>query len=321
VIELRPYQIDVVDKVEQALGTAARPLLVAPTGSGKTVIAAEIIRRAAAKYRTALFLAHRREIITQTSAKLTANGVRHGIIMAGMKPRPMELVQVASIDTLHVRGVRSKAMELPPADLLIFDEAHRARGRTREQLIALYPNAALLGMTATPCRGDGRGLGNIFDTMIECPQVADLIVGGFLVKSRVYAPVDPDLRGVRVEQGDYVVGQLERRMNTDALVGDIVEQRSPADCVLRCRCRALGPYPQRVRTSRRPRRAPGRKHVDRRARGDPCAVGVRRDRDRHQLHGADRGLGHARGRLLHPGAAHQADGRLPPDGRPGAASG
>ena len=222
-IELRPYQIDVVDKVEQALGTAARPLLVAPTGSGKTVIAAEIIRREVAKYRTVMFLAHRREIITQTSAKLTANGVRHGIVMAGMEPRPMELVQVASIDTLHVRGVRSKAMALPPADLLIFDEAHRARGRTREQLIALYPHATLLGMTATPCRGDGRGLGNIFDTMIECPQVADLIMGGFLVRSRIYAPVDPDLRGVRTQQGDYVVGQLERRMNTDDLVGDVVE--------------------------------------------------------------------------------------------------
>jgi superfamily II DNA or RNA helicase len=223
VIQLRPYQIDVVDRVEQALGTAARPLLVAPTGSGKTVIAAEIMRREVAKYRTVMFLAHRREIITQTSAKLTANGVRHGIVMAGVEPRPMESVQVASIDTLHVRGVRSNAMPLPPADLLVFDEAHRARGLTREQLIGLYPDASLLGMTATPCRGDGRGLGNIFDTMIECPQVADLIVGGFLVKSRVYAPVDPDLRGVRVEQGDYVVGQLERRMNTDALVGDIVE--------------------------------------------------------------------------------------------------
>jgi len=222
-IELRPYQIDVVGRIERVLGDRVAELLVAPTGSGKTVIAAEIINRAVAKYRAVLFLAHRREIIMQTSAKLSANGVRHGIIMAGVEPRPMESVQVASIDTLHVRGVRSKAMPLPPADLLIFDEAHRARGRTREQLIALYPGASLLGMTATPCRGDGRGLGNIFTTMIECPQVADLIVGGYLVKSRVYAPVDPDLRGVRTQQGDYVVGQLERRMNTDPLVGDIVE--------------------------------------------------------------------------------------------------
>jgi DNA repair protein RadD len=132
-------------------------------------------------------------------------------------------VQVASIDTLHVRGVRSNAMSLPPADLLVFDEAHRARGRTREHLISLYPDANLIGMTATPVRGDGRGLGNIFDVIIECPQVAALIVGGYLVPSRVYAPVDPDLRGVRTQQGDYLVGQLERRMNTDALVGDIVE--------------------------------------------------------------------------------------------------
>jgi len=222
-IELRPYQIDVVGRIERVLGDRVAELLVAPTGSGKTVIAAEIINRAVAKYRAVLFLAHRREIIMQTSAKLSANGVRHGIIMAGVEPRPMESVQVASIDTLHVRGVRSKAMPLPPADLLIFDEAHRARGRTREQLIALYPGASLLGMTATPCRGDGRGLGNIFTTMIECPQVADLILGGYLVKSRVYAPVDPDLRGVHTQQGDYVVGQLERRMNTDSLVGDIVE--------------------------------------------------------------------------------------------------
>jgi DNA repair protein RadD len=222
-MELRPYQIDVVGRIERVLGDRVAELLVAPTGSGKTVIAAEIINRAVAKYRAVLFLAHRREIIMQTSTKLSANGVRHGIIMAGVEPRPMESVQVASIDTLHVRGVRSKAMPLPPANLLIFDEAHRARGRTREQLIALYPGASLLGMTATPCRGDGRGLGNIFTTMIECPQVAELIVGGYLVKSRVYAPVDPDLRGVRTQQGDYVVGQLERRMNTDPLVGDIVE--------------------------------------------------------------------------------------------------
>jgi DNA repair protein RadD len=143
--------------------------------------------------------------------------------MSQVSPRPMQAVQVASIDTLLVRGVRSSAMDLPPADLVIFDEAHRARGRTREHLISLYPEAALLGMTATPCRSDGRGLGNLFDVMIECPQVADLIVGGYLVKSRVYAPVNPDLKGVRVEKGDYVISQLAGRMNTEALVGDIVE--------------------------------------------------------------------------------------------------
>jgi DNA repair protein RadD len=224
VITLHQFQQDAVAKIERHIAEGRlKLLLVAPTGSGKTVIASELIRRWVTQYRRVLFLAHRREIILHSSAKLTANSVRHGIIMSAVDPRPMEAVQVASIDTLLMRGVRSSAMDLPPADLVIFDEAHRARGRTREHLIGLYPEAVLLGMTATPCRGDGRGLGNLFEVMIECPQVADLIVGGYLVKSRVYAPINPDLKGVRVEKGDYVISQLAGRMNTEGLVGDIVE--------------------------------------------------------------------------------------------------
>jgi superfamily II DNA or RNA helicase len=80
----------------------------------------------------------------------------------------------------------------------------------------------VLGLTATPCRGDGRGLGGIFEAMIECPQVAELIERGYLVKTRVYAPVNPDLRGVETRKGDYVEGQLADRMDRDKLVGDIV---------------------------------------------------------------------------------------------------
>jgi DNA repair protein RadD len=223
-ITLHQFQQEAVAEIERHIAEGRlKLLLVAPTGSGKTVIASDLIRRWVTNFKTVLFVAHRREIIDQTGAKLTANGVRHGIIMAGISPRPMEAVQVASIDTLLVRGVRSNAMQLPPADLIVFDEAHRARGRTREHLISLYPNAVLLGMTATPCRGDGRGLGNLFDVMVEAPQVAELIVGGFLVRSRVYAPVNPDLKRVRVEKGDYVISQLAGRMNTSRLVGDIVE--------------------------------------------------------------------------------------------------
>jgi DNA repair protein RadD len=194
-ITLRPYQTDVVERVERALEAGERPIIVAPTGSGKTIIFCELIRRAVTKHKSVLVLAHRREIIDQTSKKLHAHGVRHGIIQSGRDNdlRPMEPVQVAAIATLWVRAVRSKTMPLPPADLIIVDESHHAVAHTYSKLLAAYPSAAVLGVTATPCRGDGRGLGGIFTTLIEAPQVAELIVDGFLVRSLCYAPVDPDL--------------------------------------------------------------------------------------------------------------------------------
>jgi DNA repair protein RadD len=221
---LRPYQVDVVDRVERALEAGERPIIVAPTGSGKTVIFAEIIKRAVARYKRVLVLAHRREIIKQTSAKLTAHGVRHGIIMATMDGalRPMEPVQVAAVATLWVRAVRSEKIPLPLADLIVIDEAHHTVATTYSKIIAAFPNAMVIGCTATPCRGDGRGLGGIFTALVEAPQVAPLIEQKYLVRSLCYAPVDPDLRGVRTQAGDYIESQLADRMDRPKLVGDIV---------------------------------------------------------------------------------------------------
>src|SRR5215468_9952904 len=219
---LRPYQTDITAEFERHVERGDRSiLLVAPTGSGKTVIASAII---AGSDRRVLVVAHRREIVNQTSEKLTARGVHHGIIQAGdeKKLRPMAAAQVASIQTLHARAIRSSTMLMPLADLLIIDEAHHACAMTYAKVIAAYPNAIVLGLTATPCRGDGRGLGGIFTTMIECPQVAPLIDQGYLVRSRVYAPVEPDLRGVRTVAGDYVEDELAERMDRAKLVGDIV---------------------------------------------------------------------------------------------------
>jgi DNA repair protein RadD len=110
--------------------------------------------------------------------------------------RPMECVQVASIQTLTARAIRSNRMKPPPADIVIIDECHHAVADSYRKIREQYPDAIILGLTATPCRGDGRGLGNDFGTMIQAPQVPELIKLGVLVPTKVYAPVDPDLKGV-----------------------------------------------------------------------------------------------------------------------------
>jgi superfamily II DNA or RNA helicase len=220
--ELRPYQQDVIAAFERAVAFGRRVIIVAPTGAGKTVIAAEIIRRKLATRQKVLVLAHTREIIKQTSVKLFGNGVMHGIIQAGLTPRPLEPVQVASIQTLWARAMRTDRMEIPPADLLVIDECHHCPATTYQRIIDSYPGAVLLGLTATPCRGDGRGLGGIFDAIVQCPQVPTLIEQGYLVKTRVYAPVDPDLRCVPTQGGDYVATHLADRMDRPKLTGDIV---------------------------------------------------------------------------------------------------
>jgi superfamily II DNA or RNA helicase len=219
---LRPYQIDCAARVKTEIAAGRDPLLVAPTGSGKTLIAAEVMRDAMRCGQRVLFLAHRRELIFQASQKLHAASVDHGIILAGHPMRLGEPVQVASIATLHARAIRGSAIDLPPADLIVIDEAHHCRAQTYAKLIAAYPGAALLGITATPCRGDGRGPGNAFDVLVEAPPVAELVRDGFLVPTRIYAPSRPDLKGVHVQRGDYVESELAARVDTQKLVGDIV---------------------------------------------------------------------------------------------------
>ena len=221
--ELRPYQHDHVAATHAEIGVGRRRILqVAPTGAGKTVTVAEIIRQGVVLGKRVLFLAHRRELIHQAHQKLYAAGVDAGIILAEWPARPEEPVQIASIQTLWARAMRTKKIDLPLADLVVIDEAHHCRAMTYRKIIEAYPEAIILGMTATPCRGDGRGLGNIFETMVECPAVQELIDLGFLVPTKVYAPVQPDLKGVGVARGDYVEKQLAERMDQGELVGDIV---------------------------------------------------------------------------------------------------
>jgi superfamily II DNA or RNA helicase len=218
---LRPYQVRVIEDYSQAVARGLRRLILTlPTGSGKTVVASAIAHNAVTAGQRVLVLAHRREIITQTSCKFS--DVQHGIILAGEPSTLNEPAQIASVQTLHARSFRSRKLALPPADLIVVDECHHATARTWHQIIDAYPGAVIVGLTATPVRGDGRGLGGIFEALIEGPQVAELVAQGYLVPTKVYAPTIPDLAGVRVQAGDYVESQLADVMDRPKLVGDII---------------------------------------------------------------------------------------------------
>ena len=171
-MNLYDYQQKLVDEYEGKIAAGIRRILIAaPTGSGKTIIASEIIRREVAKFKRVVFLAHRDELLTQAHSKLARFDIAAGIVKAGRDKdlRPQSLVQICGIQTLHARAIRRQTMELPPAELVIVDEGHHARARTYEQIVAAYPNATIIGLTATPCRSDGRGLGNIFDVIVGSP--------------------------------------------------------------------------------------------------------------------------------------------------------
>lgn len=162
-LSLRPYQVDAIAEVEAAVKDGAQaPLLVLPTGAGKTVVASELLRRHADAGRRALFLAPRRELIDQASQKLTRCGIGHGVILAGAEHRRAlhAPVQVASIDTLQSQLRRLGAIpDTWGVNLVIVDEAHLIVTEKRKALLDAWPDALRIGLTATPTRRDGRALG------------------------------------------------------------------------------------------------------------------------------------------------------------------
>jgi superfamily II DNA or RNA helicase len=169
---LRDYQKADVADIETLLDEGKKVLYVLPTGGGKTIVLAEIIERADQTDKRVLILTHRREILKQTSLKMA---VEHGLIQAGLNIDLTYPVQIASVQTLWARCMRTGKAPLPAADLIIIDEAHHIAAWTWHLILEAYPNASRIGLTATPCRSDGRGLGNYFDKIVEGPQIPELI--------------------------------------------------------------------------------------------------------------------------------------------------
>lgn len=218
-MDLRPYQISGIDHVRGLLAQGkTKVLAVSPTGSGKTVMFCDVLRRAAERSKRALVLAHRSELIEQTSEKLHRFETRHGIIQA---QRPLQLqhaIQVASVQTLINRpGL------LGQVDLIVIDEAHHfTTANSYARIIGWWPQAVVLGFTATPWRLDGAGLADLFDAHVVISTPRKLRDEGHLVPVVGFEYSAIDTAGVKVSKGDYVARELEA--GAQKIYGDVVEQ-------------------------------------------------------------------------------------------------
>lgn len=218
-MSLRPRQKRAVDDLVAAYQAGKKaPILVAPTGFGKTHTSAAIIRRALDKGKRVWFLAHLREILEATSQKLAREGILHGRIMAGRTDITAP-VQVASVQTL----VRRLGCYTPP-DLLIIDECHLAVAETYQAIARWAPKAWLLGLTATPQRLDGRGLDELFDAIVPTCGTAELIEEGLLAPVKYFAPQTVDLSAVPMRAGDFAQEALAEAMDKPTITGSAVSE-------------------------------------------------------------------------------------------------
>jgi DNA repair protein RadD len=223
-VTLRDYQSKAVNDIRTAYVNGKRaPLFVLATGGGKTVVFSYIANTTAARGKRVLILVHRIELLRQTSAKLYELGTEHGIINPKFTPNHTAKVQIASVQTLAGRIKKGKART--DYDLVIVDEAHHAVASQWKTILSAMPEKCkMLGVTATPVRGDGTGLGDIFDSMILGPSIKHLTERGSLVPSVVYAPMEKiDLSAVKIKNGDYDPNDLESIIDNSMITGNAVD--------------------------------------------------------------------------------------------------
>ena len=201
---LRDYQVDAIDRARKSYATGhKRPMLMAPTGAGKTQIAIQIIRNAVSRGNRVLFTVDRIQLIDQTAKVFYEAGLDFGVIQANHPlTRSRAPVQLASVQTL------TKRIMPPRFDLVINDEAHV----TYEKLTALMNlwQSPCLGLSATPFT---KGLGKIYDDLIVVETTQGLIDKGYLSDFVAYGSMGVDLSGVRTQAGDYNQKQLGERVN------------------------------------------------------------------------------------------------------------
>ena len=221
-IELRDYQKKFIDDIRNEFAHGHRAVCgVMPCGAGKTVATGWMAGETARRGKRVVFIVHRRELIEQTSKTFSAMGIPHGLIASGMEPVYELPVQIASVQTL----ARRLGDNINP-DLIICDECHHATASTYRSIADTWPQAFMVGVTATPQRTDGKGLGDVFQSLVIGPTALDLIKWGNLAPEVTYSlPTNTKINraAFRKSHGDYVSGDVERAMMEANVFGDIVE--------------------------------------------------------------------------------------------------
>lgn len=227
-LKLRPYQEKGVDEIREQFAKKIWPVLfVLSTGGGKTITFSYIADCAAKLGRPVCILVHRKELLLQASKTLHNLGIDHGLISPHFSPDNTKLIQIASVDTILIRLKKHKYK----FGLIIFDEAHHCQqsnkwGRVYEQLGKQYP---MLGVTATPVRGDGKGMGEhaggLFKVMVQGPSIVELMAMGMLVNPTVYTSLEqPDYTGLKKNKdGDLNAEDLALRIDKPKITGSAVK--------------------------------------------------------------------------------------------------
>lgn len=213
---LRPYQTTAIDRLRASLRAGhRRPMLMLPTGGGKTMIAASIVEMARAKGNRIVFAVPALELIDQTVEAFEAEGITGIGVMQAMHPRtdPEAPVQIVSVPTLARR-------ELPDTDIVLVDEAH-VLAEVIKRWMKAKPRLIFIGLSATPWT---KNLGKHFDDLVIAATIASLIEQRFLSMYWAFAPRRPDLTGVRVIAGDYGVHDLSVAMNQPHLTDLVVKE-------------------------------------------------------------------------------------------------
>lgn len=219
-VKLRQYQQDGVDGIRNSFANGIkRVLYVLPTGGGKTETFIHIADKTLSKGKTVFFLVHKKNLVKQISERCNKYNLAHGII-AGSNPKDYSIkAQICSVQTL-----KNRLAEIPKPDLIIVDEAHHSNAGTWKDILDYYSDVYTLGVTATPIRKDGKGLGDIYKDMVLGPSPAELVQMGNLVMPEYYVFKQIEaLKKVKKDKfGEYDLKQLAEVMDQPAIVGDII---------------------------------------------------------------------------------------------------